>query len=125
MTLRPAAPDGDAGPRTVTVDRVLALTGSVGDDRIYRQLQVHECWATGAPMKLSAALMGADQGSGDGGGDCMSQTGFGPETLLSPEPRFFILGAKSYGRNSAFLMRIGWEQVDDSFGLLERSFAPG
>jgi len=125
VTLRPAAPDGDAGPRTVTVDRVLALTGSVGDDRIYRQLQVHECWATGAPMKLSAALMGADQGSGDGGGDCMSQTGFGPETLLSPEPRFFILGAKSYGRNSAFLMRIGWEQVDDSFGLLERSFAPG
>jgi len=126
VTLRPATPDGDAGPRTVTVDRVLALTGSVGDDRIYRQLQVHECWATGAPMKLSAALLGADQGSGGGGGgDCMAQTGFGPETLLSPEPRFFILGAKSYGRNSAFLMRIGWEQVNDSFGLLERSFAAG
>jgi len=112
---------GEEGSETVSVDRVLALTGSVGDDRLYRQLQVHECYATGAPMKLSAALLGAASGEG-GGGDCMAQTGFGPETLTSPEPRFFILGAKSYGRNSAFLMRIGWEQVDDAFGLLAQSF---
>ena len=33
-------------------------------------------------------------------------------------PNFFILGAKSYGRNSQFLMRIGWAQVDDVLGLL-------
>ena len=128
VTLRSAsaaATSGD-GPGTVaavTVDRVLALTGSVGDDRIYRQLQVHECYATGAPMKLSAALLGAAAGEG-GGGDCMAQTGFGPETLTSPEPRFFILGAKSYGSNSAFLMRTGWEQVDDAFSLLGDWFAP-
>ncbi|HEY0630618.1 MAG TPA: NAD(P)-binding protein, partial [Thermoleophilaceae bacterium] len=30
----------------VTVDRVLALNGGVGDYSIYRQLQVHECYAT-------------------------------------------------------------------------------
>ncbi len=113
VTLRTA----DGGRDEVDVDRVLALTGSVGDDRLYRQLQVHECYATGAPMKLSAALLGAG-----GGGDCLAQTGFGPETLTNPEPRFFILGAKSYGRNSAFLMRTGWEQVDDAFGLLEEAF---
>lgn len=104
---------GDGRLETLTVDHLLALTGSVGDHHLYRQLQVHECYASGAPMKLSAALLGAA-----GGGDCMAQTGFGPETLLNPEPRFFILGAKSYGRNSAFLMRIGWEQVEDAFGLL-------
>jgi cation diffusion facilitator CzcD-associated flavoprotein CzcO len=98
----------------LAVDRVLSLTGSVGDSALYRQLQVHECYASGAPMKLSAALLGASAS----GGDCMSQTGFGPETLTNPEPRFFILGAKSYGRNPAFLMRIGWEQVEDVFGLL-------
>lgn len=106
----------DGGLEAVTADRVLALTGSVGDHRLYRQLQVHECYASGAPMKLSAALLGA-------GGDCMAQGGHGAETLLNPEPRFFILGAKSYGRNSAYLMRIGWQQVDDAFGLLARSFA--
>lgn len=38
---------------------------------------------------------------------------------LAPlEPGFFILGAKSYGRNSNFLLRIGWQQVDDVFEKL-------
>ena len=96
----------------VEVDRVLALTGGVGDFSIYRQLQVHECYATAAPMKLSATLLGA------GAGDCLEQASHGPETLTNPEPGFFILGAKSYGRNSQFLLRIGWEQVSDVFGLI-------
>ena len=96
----------------VEVDRVLALNGGVGDYSIYRQLQVHECYATSAPMKLSAALLGA------GAGDCLEQESHGPETLTNPEPGFFILGAKSYGRNSQFLMRIGWEQVSDVFGMI-------
>jgi cation diffusion facilitator CzcD-associated flavoprotein CzcO len=96
----------------VTVDRVLALNGDVGDFSLYRQLQVHECYATSAPMKLSAALLGA------AAGDCLEQQSHGPETLTNPEPGFFILGAKSYGRNSQFLMRIGWAQVDDVMGLL-------
>jgi glycine/D-amino acid oxidase-like deaminating enzyme len=96
----------------VEVDRVLALNGGVGDYSIYRQLQVHECYATSAPMKLSAALLGA------GAGDCLEQQSHGPETLTNPEPGFFILGAKSYGRNSQFLMRIGWEQVSDVFGMI-------
>jgi hypothetical protein len=98
----------------VTVDRVLALNGGVGDFSIYRQLQVHECYATAAPMKLSAALLGA------GAGDCLEQESHGPDTLTNPEPGFFILGAKSYGRNSQFLMRIGWAQVDDVVGLLAK-----
>jgi hypothetical protein len=99
----------------VTVDRVLALNGGVGDYSIYRQLQVHECYATAAPMKLSAALLGA------AAGDCLAQESHGPDTLTNPEPRFFILGAKSYGRNSQFLMRIGWAQVDDVMGLLAKA----
>ncbi len=37
---------------------------------------------------------------------------------VNPEPGFFILGAKSYGRNSQFLLRIGWQQVDDVFRSL-------
>lgn len=108
----------DGSWETLEADRVLALTGAVGDHALYRQLQVHECYASGAPMKLSAALLAA----GGGAADCMAQTGHGPETLLNPEPRFFILGMKSYGRNSAYLMRIGWQQVDDAFGLLAESF---
>ena len=99
----------------VVVDRVLGLTGAVGDHTLYRQLQVHECYATSGPMKLAAALLGA------GGGDCLAQESHGAETLVNPEPNFFLLGSKSYGRNNTFLMRVGWQQVDEVFGLLASS----
>jgi hypothetical protein len=110
---------GDEGTgREVEVDRVLSLTGGVGDHMLHRQLQVHECYATCGPMKLSAALLGA---AGDAGGtDCLEQESHGAETLKNPEPNFFILGDKSYGRNSTFLMRVGWAQVDEVFGALVR-----
>ena len=79
---------------------------------MYRQLQVHECYATCGPIKLSAALLGA------GGADCLTQSSHGADTLVNPEPGFCILGIKSYGRNNTFLMRVGWEQVGEVFGLL-------
>jgi hypothetical protein len=63
-------------------------------------------------MKLAGALLGA------GSSDCLTQTSHGADTLTNPEPGFFILGSKSYGRNNTFLMRIGWEQVGEVFGLL-------
>jgi hypothetical protein len=99
-------------PIQVEVDRVVSLTGSVGDHRIYRQLQVHECYATAGPMKLSAKLLG------DGASDCLVQTGGGLEVLKNPEPGFFFLGSKSYGRNAIFLLRSGWEQADEVIGSL-------
>lgn len=102
-----------SGAREVVVDRVLALTGYVGDAELYRQLQVHECYATGAPMSLAAALLAA---AGDGPADCLAQPAQGVDVLRSSEPDFFVLGAKSYGRNSAFLLRVGYEQVDEVVG---------
>ena len=40
------------------------------------------------------------------------------DTLRNPEPDFYILGAKSYGKNSQFLIRLGLEQVRDVYQLL-------
>ena len=68
---------------------------------------MHECYVICGPMKLSAALFAV----GGANGDCMKQTTHGVETLKSSEPRFFLLGQKSYGRNNSFLLRVGWEQV--------------
>ncbi len=96
----------------VQVDRILALNGGVGDHGLYRQLQVHECYATCGPMNLAAALLG------ETGGDCLATVAHGPDSLRNPEPGFFILGAKSYGRSSRFLLSVGWRQVDDVFGTL-------
>jgi hypothetical protein len=91
--------------REVLVDRILSLTGYRPDAGLYRQLQVHECYATSAPMGLSAQLLG------DAAGNCLEQPRGGVSVLRNPEPNFFLLGAKSYGNNSQFLMRAGYEQV--------------
>jgi hypothetical protein len=96
--------------REIVVDRIIALTGFLGDTSLYRQLQVHECYATAAPMNLSAALLGA---AGGGPADCLAQASHGVDALRVPEPNFFVLGMKSYGRNSTFLLRVGYEQVDE------------
>jgi thioredoxin reductase len=95
-----------------TVDHVIALTGYVGDAGLYRQLQVHECYATAAPMNLSATLLAG------AGNDCLAQPAAGLDALRTPEPGFFVLGAKSYGRLTTFLLRTGYEQVDQVIGGL-------
>lgn len=94
-------------------DRVLSLVGSVGDRSLYHQLQIHECYATQGPMKLAATLLGAG-----GGADCLAQESHGADVLASPEPDFYILGSKSYGRNNTFLLRVGFEQVTEVFAEL-------
>jgi hypothetical protein len=98
---------GPGGHEEVVADRVLALTGYVPDAAMTRQLQIHECYATAAPIELAGQLLG------DAAGDCLAQPRYGLDVLRNPEPHFFVLGAKSYGRNSQFLLRVGYEQVDD------------
>ncbi len=41
------------------------------------------------------------------------------DELRQPEPNFFVLGAKSYGRNGQFLLRTGFEQIRDVFALVQ------
>ena len=97
-------------------DRIIANVGSRPDNRIYTELQVHECFASGGPMKLAAQL--AVQTSANAAVDCLDQTSCGPESLLNPEPNFYILGSKSYGRGAQFLLSIGFEQIRDLFTIV-------
>ena len=76
---------------------------------------MHYCYATQGPMKLASALMAS---TGSTSGDCLAQSAPGRQTMLNPEPGFFILGMKSYGRSSAFLLRLGHEQVQLVLELL-------
>src|SRR5947209_505003 len=76
-------------PKTWEVDRVVASVGYAPDGGLCRELQAQECPA--------------------------SQ---GPAALKHPEPNFFALGAKSYGRNSQFLLRNGFDQVREVFTLI-------
>ena len=96
----------------LTCDRVVGNPGFRPDTRPFEELQVHRCYATEGPIRLAAHLLGEISV------DCLEQAPPGPELLKNPEPRFFILGAASYGRDSRFLLRNGLEQVEQLFGLV-------
>jgi pyridine nucleotide-disulfide oxidoreductase len=106
-------------PRVEEVERVVVNTGFGPDDSLYRELQVHECYASRGPMKLSAALLGANTG------DCLAVPAFGAEVLALPEPGFYILGHKSYGRHPTFLLETGFRQVTDVVAHLAKDAAVG
>ena len=97
------------------VDRILAHVGYRPDAGLYQELQVHACYATEGPMKLAAALPEKTSA------DCLAQTSPGPQSLLTPEPDFYILGAKSYGRSSKFLISLGLSQIRDLFTIIGES----
>jgi hypothetical protein len=101
-----------AARKTLTVDEILVHAGFRPDRSLTSELQVHECYASQGPMKLAAQLMGVP------GGDCLKLPAFGAELLRNPEPGLFILGAKSFGRDSRFLLQTGLRQVHDLLPLL-------
>ncbi len=94
-------------------DAIIAATGYRPDLSLARELHVQTCWATEGTCKLAAALLG------ETAGDCLQVAAFGAETLAHPEPGYFALGMKSYGRTPDFLIRTGREQIEsvlDSLG---------
>ncbi len=99
-------------PAAVEVDQIVANVGYRPDFGLASELQLHTCYATDGPMRLAAALAGQTSA------DCLAQTGQGSESLLNPEPNFYVLGSKSYGRGAQFLLSIGREQIRDLFAML-------
>ncbi|HEY2801879.1 MAG TPA: hypothetical protein VGI85_14910 [Chthoniobacterales bacterium] len=104
--------NSDGQTNMVTVDEIVAATGYRPDLTMTRELQVQTCWATEGTYSLAAPLLG------EAGADCLTTPAFGAETLLHPEPGFFTLGMKSYGRAPNFLLRTGYEQVASVFDWL-------
>jgi len=100
-------------PRIWEVERILAHVGYTPNDALYRELQVHECYATLGPMRLAATLLQSS-------GDCLQMPAIGADMLRNPEPNFYILGSKSYGRNSAFLLQTGFAQIELVIQLLRQ-----
>ncbi len=96
--------------RVEEVDEVVVNAGFGPDNTLYRELQASECAATRAPAGVAAALRsGADADSA--------------ESLAHPEPDFFILGAKAYGRHNTFLLANGYAQVAGVVAKLSRDLS--
>lgn len=104
-------------PQIVEGDRVVVAAGFGPDTSLYAQLQVHDCWATRAPMKLASALLAA--------ADCTSAPAVGIEALEHPEPGFWILGHKSFGRTPHFLLETGYRQVAEVVARIAAGAAAG
>ena len=107
----------DREPLQVSCDEFISLVGYRPDLTLLSELQVHHCYATDGLMKVSAALLS----SAGSGADCLAVEAPGPQTLVNPEPHLFVLGSKSYGRFSQYLMKNGIEQVDQVFSLLKEN----
>lgn len=91
--------------QTWEVDRIIGNVGYSPDRNLYRELQIQECPRTFAPLRMAGVLEG--------------QGGKTPvDASKTSEPGYFLLGAKSYGRSSNFLLRAGFEQVREVFALL-------
>lgn len=95
----------DSGYREFEIDEIISNVGFMPDNSLYRQLQIHECYATSGPIKLAATLLEEST-------DCLAHSTQDIETLKNPEPNFFILGNKSYGTNPSFLLSTGIKQIE-------------
>ena len=107
---------GGRTQQRLDVDEIVGVAGFRANNRLYRQLQVHECYATGGPIQLAATLLA-------GSSDCLAQPETNIEVLRNPEPNFYIVGNKSYGSQNTFLLTHGLIQVrqvvDDLESLLQ------
>ncbi|WP_342343851.1 NAD(P)-binding domain-containing protein [Chthonobacter albigriseus] len=97
--------------RTLVVDRVVVATGLRPDLSILRELRVALDPAVEAPPAL-APLIDPNLHS------CGSVPAHGAAELAQPEPGFYIVGSKSYGRAPTFLMATGYEQVRSVVAML-------
>lgn len=91
-------------PVTEDVDRIVVATGFRPDFSFLRELRLGLDPAVEATPAL-APLIDPNVHS------CGTVPPHGVDELAHPEPGFFIVGSKSYGRAPTFLMATGYEQV--------------
>ncbi|GAB3288696.1 FAD-dependent oxidoreductase [Parasphingorhabdus pacifica] len=95
---------GPDGKQTVVVDRIIAATGFRPDHSIADELRLELDPVLGCTREL-APLIDPNLHS------CGSVRPHGVDELSHPEPNYFAVGMKSYGRAPTFLMATGYEQV--------------
>ena len=96
--------DAPGGPTQLGVDVLVPATGFRPDLSILSELRLELDPAVEAPRQLGP-LIDPEFHS------CGSVKPHGERVLAHPEPGFYIVGMKSYGRAPTFLMATGYEQV--------------
>ncbi|MET0419255.1 MAG: FAD-dependent oxidoreductase [Actinoplanes sp.] len=101
--------DGDMvqvsdGERTVTADRIVSATGFRPDHSITSELRLDLDPILGSTRAL-APLIDPNEHS------CGTVPPHGVDELTHPEPGYYAIGVKSYGRAPTFLLATGYEQA--------------
>jgi len=96
------APDGTE--QAIVADRIVAATGYRPDHSIAGELRLDLDPILGCTRTL-APLIDPNEHS------CGTVRPHGVDELTQPEPDYFAVGMKSYGRAPTFLMATGYEQV--------------
>ena len=94
----------EMGSTLATVDELVSVTGLRPDLTLLRELRVDLDPIMEAPKAL-APLIDPNLHS------CGTVPPHGEAELRQPEPGFYVVGMKSYGRAPTFLMLTGYEQV--------------
>ena len=93
-------------------DRIIANVGYRPDRSLYEELRISESDITGGPIGLAATLVNHDAAG------TLATERLSVDRLVTTEPNFYVLGAKSYGRDPRFLMSIGFRQIRDLFSII-------
>lgn len=96
-------------------DRLIVNTGSRPKFEMHQELR-YEADAITEAVPALAGLIDPNLHS------CGTVEAHGEKELRQPEPHFYIVGAKSYGRAPTFLMATGYEQVRSVVAYLAGDF---
>lgn len=102
--------------RTLAADRVVSATGFRPDHRIADELRLDLDPALGC-TRLLAPLIDPNEHS------CGTVRPHGVDELTQPEPGYYLVGMKSYGRAPTFLLATGYEQVRSIVAALAGDWA--
>jgi len=127
-------PAGEAESWETSCDTIVGHTGFRAETSLWRELQVPVHPVTGGVAPLSEALLEQNRRVGVG-----LSTGYAhkeetestpasqknkdaridnPELMRLPEPDFYVVGIKSYGRDAGFLLQNGFRQIRDVYKLI-------
>lgn len=98
------------------IDRIIASTGARPDTSLIRELRV-ELDPALESVKALAPMVDPNEHS------CGTVAPHSHRELAQPEPGFYVVGAKSYGRAPTFLMTTGYEQVRSIAAALAGNFS--
>ncbi|GAB2584371.1 flavoprotein [Paractinoplanes abujensis] len=104
VTAGPHGVEVSDGTRTVTADRVVSATGFRPDHTIVSELRLDLDPILGSTRAL-APLIDPNEHS------CGTVPPHGADELTHPEPGYYAIGVKSYGRAPTFLLATGYEQA--------------